>query len=282
MKRIIIIVLAMVMILAGCGTKAKESSGSGSGVASSGGVEASVVPRASEPVKESPVNPQGSDLRSRIKVPAGYTRIVENKGSFGDFLRNYKVLPDGSPVMLYNGMPRTSDPAVCVFDMHLGKKDLQQCADSIMRIYAEYLMSVGRESDIAFHLADGSVCDWISFKNSGGSFEGYLEKVFAYAGTYSMQTECRPTSLDKLKTGDVFIKGGSPGHVVMVADICENNGKKAFLLAQGYMPAQQFHILENRLHEGDPWYYEDEVVYPFVTPEYTFGEGSLMRPIYLD
>ena len=67
----------------------------------------------------------------------------------------------------------------------------------------------------------------------------------------------------------------------MLADICENaQGRKAFLLAQGYMPAQEFHILINPRHENDPWYYEEEVSYPFFTPEYTFDEGSLQRPGY--
>jgi hypothetical protein len=66
----------------------------------------------------------------------------------------------------------------------------------------------------------------------------------------------------------------------MVVDVCEKDGKKAFLLAQGYMPAQQFHVLKNPLHEDDPWYYVDEIHYPFQTPEYVFGEGSLKRPLY--
>ena len=81
--------------------------------------------------------------------------------------------------------------------------------------------------------------------------------------------------------GDIFIQSGSPGHVVMVVDISENlEGKKAFLLAQGYMPAQEFHLLKNPLHEDDPWYYEEEVTYPFETPEYTFKKGSLRHPGY--
>ena len=72
------------------------------------------------------------------------------------------------------------------------------------------------------------------------------------------------------------MQGGSPGHVVMIVDVCVNEeGKKAFLLAQGYMPAQEFHVLKNDLHEEDPWYYEEEITYPLSTPEYTFQEGSL-------
>lgn len=67
----------------------------------------------------------------------------------------------------------------------------------------------------------------------------------------------------------------------MILDICENaDGKKAFLLGQGYMSAQEFHVLKNPLHEGDPWYYEEEVIYSFMTPEYTFSEGSLRRLEY--
>lgn len=60
----------------------------------------------------------------------------------------------------------------------------------------------------------------------------------------------------------------------------DGNGKKAFLLAQGFMPAQEFHVLKNPKHKNDPWYYEEEVVYPFVTPQYTFYEGSLRRLEY--
>ena len=59
-------------------------------------------------------------------------------------------------------------------------------------------------------------------------------------------------------------------------------GEKAFLLAQGFMPAQSFHIIKNPAHSEDPWYYESEVKYPFRTQEYTFGEGSLKRLNYLD
>ena len=96
-----------------------------------------------------------------------------------------------------------------------------------------------------------------------------------------MDAEAEPIAAEELQAGDVFLKGGSPGHVVMVVDLCENEqGQKAFLLAQGYMPAQEFHILKNPASETDPWYYEDEIKYPFSTPEYVFEEGSLQRLNY--
>ena len=253
-----------------------------------------------ENVAHAIINPMGESLKERIDVPAGYVRTPEAEGSLGDFLRNYRLLPDGSPVLLYDGRVKTTDSTVCVFDMYLGDKDLQQCADSVIRVYAEYMRATGMEEKIAFHFVNGFLCDWTSYKNgkrifvngndvswksgsnvtdSDEAFEKYLETVFNYASTLSVERESEPIDITEIQIGDIFIKGGSPGHVVMVVDTCECDGKKAFLLAQGYMPAQQFHVLKNK--PDDPWYYAEEVTYPFRTPEYVFDEGSLMRPNYL-
>jgi len=188
--------------------------------------------------------------------------------------------------------------------MEVAEEDLQQCADSIMRIYAEYLYKSGRHDKISFHFVDGFVCDYnhwkegyrVKFSNdkpyweqvassddSEETFKKYLRIVFSYSSTLSMENESRPVDISELKVGDIFIKGGSPGHVVMVADICENEvGEKAFLLAQGFMPAQSFHIIKNPAHSEDPWYYESEITYPFITQSYTFDEDSLRRLNYLD
>ena len=96
-----------------------------------------------------------------------------------------------------------------------------------------------------------------------------------------MEQDSQKISINDLRIGDIFINSGSPGHVVMVVDTCvDSGGRKAFLLAQGYMPAQQFHLLKNPAHADDPWYYTDEVSYPFETPEFTFDTECLMRPMY--
>lgn len=36
-------------------------------------------------------------------------------------------------------------------------------------------------------------------------------------------------SLDKMKIGDVFIKGGSPGHAVIIVDMAENDKGEKYL-----------------------------------------------------
>lgn len=252
--------------------------------------------------EENLINPDGNTLEERILVPDGFTRTTEEENSLGAFLRSYQMEEDGSPILLYNGGEKTGH-AAAVFTMHLGDKDLQQCADSVMRVYAEYLRSVGADEKIAFHFVSGFLCDWNTYKSgkritvdgnnvswkdwakasdSDETFEGYLNTVFNYASTLSLEKESYAIDESEIRIGDIFIKGGSPGHVVMVVDTCEKDGQKLFLLAQGFMPAQQFHVLTNEDHKGNPWYAADEISYPFITPEYVFDEGSLMRPGYLD
>ena len=45
--------------------------------------------------------------------------------------------------------------------------------------------------------------------------------------------------LSEMQIGDVFIRGGSPGHCVIVVDMAvhQETGEKLFMLAQSYMPA---------------------------------------------
>jgi len=54
-------------------------------------------------------------------------------------------------------------------------------------------------------------------------------------------------------------------------------GRRVFLLAQSYMPAQSIHVLVNRGAPAlDPWY-ADVRDADLVTPEWVFAAGSLRR-----
>ncbi|MCR4584585.1 MAG: DUF4846 domain-containing protein, partial [Lachnospiraceae bacterium] len=235
------------------------------------------------------INPSGMTLEERIAVPEGYMRSEAANDSLTAFLRAYPMKEYGSEVHYYDGGVKSYAAQIAVFDMFLGDKDLQQCADSVIRIYAEYLKKNGRQDEIAFHFVSGFLCDYKSWlagnkvsvagnnvswipgtqrTDNEETFEAYLDTVFCYASTISLKKESEYITLGDAKPGDIFIKAGSPGHVVMIADLCEKEGKKAFLLAQGYMPAQDFYILRNDKHKEDPWYYDNEITYPFSTPEY--------------
>lgn len=245
----------------------------------------------------------GNTLETRFAVPEGYSRVNCEQDSFGEFLRNYPLLPNGEPVHLYNGTEKgNQNDHMAVFDMEMADGDLQQCADSVLRLYAEYFYQTKQYPRMNFQLTNGfelSFDEWRKGKrvrvngnstswadaapasDSKETFGKYLTFLFSYAGTLSMGRECEPADLKDIQPGDVFLYSASPGHVVLVLDVCEDgSGNRAFLLGQGYMPAQQFHVLKNPADEDDPWYYAEELEYPFLTPEYTFDEGSFMRPVY--
>ena len=70
----------------------------------------------------------------RIPPPAGYARTEAAAGTFEDWLRNLPLKKGTPPVHLYNGQPTANQDAhAAVVDIDVGTKDLQQCADSIIR-----------------------------------------------------------------------------------------------------------------------------------------------------
>lgn len=60
--------------------------------------------------------------------------------------------------------------------------------------------------------------------------------VFMYAGTASLSKELRTVPYTSLQAGDVFIKGGSPGHAVIVVDVAihPKTKRKFFIGAKLY------------------------------------------------
>lgn len=238
-------------------------------------------------------------LLNRIPAPDGYERKAVEKKSFADWLRNLPLKPGHPAVMLYNGEKKNrQDVHFAVLDIDAGNKDLQQCADAVIRLRAEYLFAQKDFNAIHFNFTNGWRCDYTKWRqgfrpkvsnnlvewqktekedNSYSSFKEYLQAIFTYCGTNSLSLELKPVSnVHDIKAGDVFIKGGFPGHAVLVVDVAENSkGEKVFLLAQSYMPAQDVHILVNpNSAELSPWYSEKffEVL---ATPEWTFYAQDL-------
>lgn len=246
------------------------------------------------------INPEGSTIETRINPPVGYKRIPSSSGEFAHFTRNMLLKEDGSKVLLYNGNEKANQGNhVAVFQLSLSDRDMQQCADSIIRVYAEYYWSLGEYDKIAFHLTNGFLMEYTkwregnrlkvegnnvswsktaSYDDSYENFLKYINMVFAYAGTLSLTAESSKIQLEDLRPGDMFLEGGSPGHCLLIVDIAEDiSGERCFLLAQGYMPAQDFHVLKNPLHPEDPWYYVSEIEFPLSSPSWVFDEGSLVR-----
>lgn len=235
-----------------------------------------------------------------IPVPNGFTRLPVTDNSFSAWLRTVKLKKD-KRVFLYNGSLKANQSVqYAVLEEKTGNKDLQQCADAIMRLRAEYFFSTNQYDSILFTATAGTVLSFSKWrkgtryqlsgnklhtlittnqsKNVNEEFENYLETVFRYAGTYSLASELEKVSIGAIQPGDVFIKPGFPGHAMIVADVCINReGQKLFMLAQSYMPAQDIHIVKNYTDEKiSPWYNvtkESELS----TPEWIFEPDQLKR-----
>jgi hypothetical protein len=209
--------------------------------------------------------PPMAALDDRFAAPEGYTRVSVAKGSHASWLRGLPVRTDHTVVRAYNGDSVVS-PAAAVVVMDVGKRDLQQCADSAIRLHAEWLWSAGREDEAGYHFTSGDLSRWEDYKDgeqfvikgarvdrvegkarsdSHRSFRSWLDLVFTYAGTRSLARDsvAVATSSD-LQAGDFFVQSGSPGHAVVILDVAESaSGDRVALIGQGFMPAQDFHVL---------------------------------------
>src|SRR5262249_8099133 len=152
------------------------------------------------------------------------------------------LLRAGSAVHLYTGAEKPrQDVHAAVVDMDVGRRDLQQCADAVMRLRAEYLFVSGQRERIRFHPEPGGrrVLAWEGGGDRHG-VAGYLDRVFAEAGSASLAAELLPIGERAVEPGDVLIQGGYPGHAVLVLDVAVTaDGRRYLLLGQSYMPAQQ-------------------------------------------
>ena len=213
-----------------------------------------------------------------IPPPEGYERITLAQKSFGEWLRAIDLKKDDR-VYLYDGSLKKNQSAqFAVLDIPVGKKDLQQCADAVMRLRAEYLFDQGRYSEIVFRDNNDDPYAW-NGKDNKQTFDHYLQTVFGMCGTASLEKQLKPVNdWHEIQPGDVFIKGGFPGHTMIVADVAINKeGKKIFMLAQSFMPAQDIHIVKNPMNEKiSPWY-EETTAGDIVTPEWVFSHWQLRK-----
>ena len=203
-----------------------------------------------------------------IPTPAGFTRVQTS--GFGQYLRGINLKEDKT-VYLYNGQKKQNqDAQYAVLDVSVGDEDLQQCADAVMRLRAEWLFKTKQFDKIVFNAVDNK-----PFKFRPPYDYDHLLKhmgvVFRVCNSWSLDRDMKPKKIKDIQIGDVLIKGGFPGHVVLVVDVCVNNkGEKAFMLAQSYMPAQDIHVLKG---QDGPWYFAKEG--DIDTPEYHFNSTQL-------
>jgi hypothetical protein len=227
-------------------------------------------------------------------APSLYTPVPVSDSSWQHFLRH---LPTRTGAVVdYTGSPiANQDKHTAVVTYDVGRRDLQQCADALMRLRAEYLFRQGLFDKIAFQFTSGQLYSFRSYckglrprpRGNGVEFvtgstremnyqslRAYLEIVYAYAGTISLSRELKPAP--RFQVGTIIIKPGSPGHCCIIVDEAgSRDGRKLYKLAESYTPAQSIYILKNPT-DGSPWY-ELKEGEPVLTSSYHFTSYYLRQ-----
>jgi hypothetical protein len=190
--------------------------------------------------------------------PAHAVRVPTD--AWGDWVRALPLYPAGHAVHTFDG--RVVDIAAArVVDLPVGTRDLQQCADTALRLRATWERAAGRSP--AFHYTSGDLSSWsgwaagtrpavtgnhVSFvphaaapDASDRAFEAWMMDLFTYAGTRSLPLDTVPVTTPH--PGDVVVAPGSPGHAVVILDVATEGARTWVLAGQGFMPAMDFHVL---------------------------------------
>lgn len=220
----------------------------------------------------------GATVRETYPPPLGAQRIEGD--AFGRWLGTLPLAPVDEPVRTWSGQVVPQDARV--IDLPLVPGDLQQCADTILRLRAEWLREQGLT--VSFFATSGDAIPWARWMqgerpraegrglvwSTGGSrgdspasWERYLAAVFTWAGTRSLAAyETVPT--DQPRPGDVIVQGGSPGHAVLVLDAARRpDGEQLILIGEGFMPAQSAHVQHGPVEDWWVWDPEEGLDLPY-------------------
>ncbi len=219
-----------------------------------------------------------NSLQSRFPPPRGFRRVKVRRGSFAWWLRRLPLMPKGTPIRDYRGRVVDQSARAAVVRLDVGRGNLQQCADVVMRLWGEYLWYRKLQHHYQFRLTSGHRNPWSRYAKgdrlrivrgrmrgwrrrvarrnySYRNFRRYLRVVMMFSGTASLGRELKHIRASRAGAGDLLLQGGFPGHTSILLDEVRNTkGQRLFLLGQGFMPAQSFHVVRSEQRRISPWF----------------------------
>jgi len=230
----------------------------------------------SQPVKSTQaIKPEKDSVQRICDVYSNGSQCNCKEETFAEYIWKLALKPKCHMVHLYNGDLRSWQiPQERVVDIDVDSIGLQQCADALIRLYAEYLFANKEYDKIHFCLTNGfdmqykrwAEGDRVIVKGnnthwkmnaaekdySHSVFMDYLAIVFKYAGTYSLNKNLQPCNYGKnfagkLKTGDILIRPadirkGTLGHAIM---FIQRRGDE-FIFLQSFTPAQEIEVFSSK------------------------------------
>ncbi len=211
------------------------------------------------------------DLQARFPTPPGYQRVAVEQGSFSEWLRRLPLAAPGTPVVTNAGgivFSGDDEYLAAVVAIDVGVGDLQQSADAVVRLNAEWLWSqdaLGRISyrsasklDMPFTrwakgqrlIASGPNVFWVLKGKPRDAtyvdFRQYIDAVMLWTNNVSLAARStRVVNPNQLVAGDFFLQSRGKGHAILVLDVAEKpTGERVALLGQALQsPAQSFQVI---------------------------------------
>jgi hypothetical protein len=198
----------------------------------------------------------------------GYTVFADEAESWTEWLRLLPLAAPGTPVRDHRGkivVPGDDEHLAAVVAIDVGAQGLQQSADVILRLYAEWRWFVDDLRMLYFSdtkaelplqrwsagerlVAKQGRPTWVRQaakpKLDYSDFRAYLDSVFAWSDGQALLAESTPLAPEGLAPGAFFLHEGHPSQVLIVLDVATApDGKRAMLLAQALNPAENLHVI---------------------------------------
>lgn len=252
--------------------------------------------------------PAVTTLAEAIPAPPGWDRVAAPVGSFAAWLRDLPLAAPGTPVKSWRGeevFGGDEEYVQAVLAIDVGKADLQQSADVILRFDAEWRWSQGKR-DMAYLaatkdplpyasyvqgkrvLAQGPHLYWVKQReptdpNDRGAFRDYLDTVFIWANSTAVRMQSDPVPAKELAPGDFFLQRDKTGHALVVLDVvAKPSGEQLALLGQALTEAMNIHVL--RPGRGTAWFSLNPPE-PLLTPHtkaFAWTDLRRLRPVTPD
>ncbi len=210
-------------------------------------------------------------LQARFPTPPGYQRAAVPPGSFAEWLRGLPLAATGTPVLNNNGgtvFSGDDEYVAAVVAIDVGAGDLQQSADAVVRLNAEWLWAQDEPGRISYRsvskldmpfsrwakgqrlIASGPNVFWVLQSKprdaTYADFRQYIDAVMLWTNNISLAARAtRITDPKQLAAGDFFLQTRGKGHAILVLDVAEKpTGERVALLGQALQnPAQSFHVI---------------------------------------
>ena len=199
----------------------------------------------------------------------GFTQFAAEPESWCEWLRLLPLAAPGTPVKNYRGeivVPGDDEHLAAVVAIDIGNRDIQQSADVILRLFAEWRWFVG--DLLMLYLSDtklelplekwragerlvfaGKQQKWVAqeppqSKLDHAAFRAYLDSVFSSSDFRALIAESVAITPESLAPGAFFLHEGHPSEVVVVLDVATSrSGERAMILMRARNPAESIHVL---------------------------------------